>query len=128
MRLTLATLAAITIAGAVAADPIEGRWQTAPDDNGNIGIIDVAPCGPALCGTLIAAFDASGTRVETPTVGRQIIWDTVANGDGTYEGRIYAPDRDKEYASSLELSGDRLAVSGCMLGICRSGGTWVRVQ
>lgn len=128
MRLTLATLAALVIAGAAAADPIEGRWQTAPDDNGNVGIVDVAACGPAICGTLIAAFDSAGTRIDSPNVGRQIIWDTIANGDGSYEGRIYSPDRDKEYASSLELAGDRLNVSGCVLGICRSGGTWVRVN
>lgn len=128
MRLTLATLAVLFVAGAAAADPIEGRWQTAPDDNGNFGFVDVAACGAAFCGTLVAAFDGTGTQVETPNIGRQIIWDTVANGDGTYEGRIYAPDRDKEYASSLELAGDQLAVSGCVLGICRSGGTWVRVN
>ena len=128
MRLTLATLAILFVAGAAAADPIEGRWQTAPDDNGNFGFVDVAACGAAFCGTLVAAFDGTGTQVETPNIGRQIIWDTVANGDGTYEGRIYAPDRDREYNSRLVLSGDRLAVSGCILGICREGGTWIRVQ
>lgn len=128
MRLTLATFAALLIAGAASADPLEGRWQTAPDDNGNVGIIDVVPCAAALCGTLIAAFDSAGTQVESPNVGRQIIWDTVATGEGEYSGRIYAPDRDKEYASRLVLAGDRLTVSGCVIGICREGGTWVRVQ
>jgi uncharacterized protein (DUF2147 family) len=128
MKLTLAALAAVFIAGTAAADPLEGRWQTAPDDNGNFGFIDVAPCGPALCGTLVVAFDSTGTQVESPNVGRLIIWDTVASGEGAYEGRIYAPDRDKEYASSLTLAGDQLSVSGCVFGICRQGGTWVRVQ
>jgi uncharacterized protein (DUF2147 family) len=128
MKLTIATLAALFVAGTAMAEPLLGRWQTAPDDNGNIGIIEVAPCAAALCGTLIAAFDSAGTQVESPNVGRQIIWDTMPSGEGEYAGRIYAPDRDREYGSRLVLSGDRLAVSGCVLGICREGGTWVRVQ
>jgi uncharacterized protein (DUF2147 family) len=127
-RTACAALVAILLAGAAAADPLLGRWQTAPDDNGNVGIIEVAPCAAALCGTLIAAFDPSGAQIDSTNVGRQIIWDTVASGDGEYRGRIYAPDRDKEYNSRLRLAGDRLTVSGCVMGICREGGTWVRVQ
>lgn len=129
MHRILATAALVLLASAAAADPLIGRWQTAPDDNGNVGIIDVAPCAAALCGTLIAAFDPSGNRIDdAPLLGRQIIWDTVPDGDAAYAGRIYAPDRDREYNSRLVLSGDRLAVSGCILGICREGGTWIRVQ
>jgi uncharacterized protein (DUF2147 family) len=126
-RISIA-LAALFLAGSAAADPLIGRWQTAPDDNGNIGIVEVAPCAAALCGTLIAAFDSSGARIDTPQVGRLIIWDTVASAEGAYEGRIYSPDRDKEYASRLALAGDRLTVSGCMMGMCRQGGVWQRVQ
>jgi uncharacterized protein (DUF2147 family) len=128
MRVTLAVVAVVMMAGTAMADPLLGRWQTAPDDNGQVGHIEVAACGAALCGTLVAAFDATGTQVDGDTIGRLIIWDTVAVGEGQYEGRIYAPDRDREYASSLVLAGDRLTVSGCVLGICREGGTWVRVQ
>lgn len=128
MRVMFGAVALVMMAGTAMADPLEGRWQTAPDDNGNVGHIDVAPCGAALCGTLVAAFDSTGAQVESENIGRLIIWDTVAAGEGEYEGRIYAPDRDREYASSLVLAGDRLTVSGCVLGICREGGTWVRVQ
>jgi hypothetical protein len=28
----------------------------------------------------------------------------------------------------MQLSGDALQVSGCVLGICRDGGTWARVD
>lgn len=125
------TLAAIFAAGfvsAAAADPLEGRWRTAQDDNGHSGLIEIVPCGNALCGTLIRAYDAAGNQIESRNVGRQLIWDTTPRGGGEYRGRVYSPDRDKEYASKLMLSGDRLSVSGCVLGICRNGGTWSRVR
>ncbi|MEM8632687.1 MAG: DUF2147 domain-containing protein [Pseudomonadota bacterium] len=116
-------------APAFAADPLEGVWQTAADDNGNFGHILIATCGVALCGTLVRAYDVGGTQVSSPNVGKQIIWDMQPMGDGGYgKGKIYSPDRDKTYASKLRLDGDTLAVSGCVLGICRDGGTWRRVK
>lgn len=127
-KLISTAIAGLCLAGAAHADPLEGIWQTAKDDNGNFGFVQVAPCGAALCGTLIKSFDASGTEISSAFTGRNIISETVANGGGAYSGKVYSPDRDKTYTSSLELSGDRLSVSGCVFGICRSGGTWLRVQ
>ena len=127
MKRTLITLAAIAgFAGAAAADPLEGNWRTARDDDGNSGIVQVAPCGAALCGTLIQSFDANGNNLETNNIGRQIIFDTTPQGGGEYRGQVWSPDRDKTYNSRLQLSGNQLAVSGCVLGICRDGGTWTR--
>ena len=129
-RLVMAAAVMAGMSGAAwAADPVEGIWQTVPDDNGNYGHIEIAPCGPAFCGTLVKAFDPSGTAVESPNVGRQIVWDMMAAGDGAYEdGKVWSPDRDKTYNSKMELSGDGLSVKGCVLGICRDGGTWTRVK
>ena len=127
MKNTFITLAAIVgFAGAAAADPLEGNWRTPRDDNGNSGIVQVAPCGAALCGTLIQSFDASGNNLETANIGRQIIFDTTPQGGGEYRGQVWAPDRDKTYNSRLQLNGNQLSVSGCVLGICRDGGTWTR--
>jgi len=127
MKRILITLTAIAgFAGAAAADPLEGSWRTPADDNGNSGIVEVAPCGAALCGTLTQAFDSSGASIQTPNIGRQIISDTTASGGGEYRGQVYSPDRDKTYNSRLQLNGNQLSVSGCVLGICRDGGTWTR--
>lgn len=121
----------VLVAGvALAADPVEGLWKTMPDDNGKLGNVEIAPCGAALCGTLVRSFDASGTEVASPNIGRQIVWDMVANGDGSYGGgKVWAPDRDKTYRAKMVLSGDDLAVSGCVLGgiICRAS-DWSRVK
>jgi len=127
-RFAFTVVALVMMAGASVADPLEGMWRTAPDDNGNTGLIQVAPCGSTLCGTLMVAFDSSGSEMESPNVGRQIISETVNDGDGNYSGKVYSPDRDKTYNSRLVLAGDTVSVSGCVLGICRDGGTWTRAN
>lgn len=127
------TLAAGLIAAtaAFAADPVEGIWRTIPDDNGNFGDIKVTACGAKICGTLIKSYDPQGKTLESPNVGKQIIWDMVAQGAGAYgDGMVWSPDRDKTYASKMQLSGNTLAIQGCVMGgmICRNGGTWTRVS
>ena len=117
-------------AGAAFADPVEGLWKTRPDDNGHFGHVRIAPCGAALCGTLVKAFDETGTARESEHLGRQIVWGMVAGGGGLYDGgQVWAPDRDKTYDAKMSLSGDVLSVSGCVMGgaICRSQ-DWARVK
>ena len=123
-------LASLVAAGPALADPIEGLWRTAPDDHGDVGYIRAGDCGAGYCGVLERAENAQGKAIQPDTLGRKIVWDLKADKAGLYEGRIYAPDRDKEYMSRLELSGNRISVNGCVLGglICRDGGQWTRVQ
>ncbi len=128
MKKYLLTAALVAFAGMASADPLEGMWRTAKDDNGNSGLIEVKACGAALCGTLVKAYDSANKSMESPNIGRKLIWDTVSAGDGEYRGMVYSPDRDAEYKSKLVLSGNKLSVSGCKLGFCREGGVWSRVK
>jgi uncharacterized protein (DUF2147 family) len=130
MRLLAMTAALALLAAAPAlADPLEGTWKTRADDNGNYGHVQIQPCGPAFCGTLVQAFDSAGAAVQSPNIGKRIVWDMQPQGDGAYgDGKVWSPDRDKTYAAKMQLSGDKVAVSGCVLGICRDGGTWTRVD
>lgn len=130
MKKTLTLAFALVIGSTIGAfaDPLEGLWRTTKDDNGNSGLIQVQPCGSKLCGTLIKAFDGSGKEISTENVGKKIISATVPTGGGNYKGKVYSPDRDKTYSSKLVLSGNKLKVSGCVLGICRDGGTWTRAN
>ncbi|GAB1480955.1 DUF2147 domain-containing protein [Paracoccaceae bacterium] len=128
-KLILAAVLSVSAGAAFAADPVEGVWKTKPDDNGNFGHVQIKPCGAAFCGTLIKAFDGAGKEIDSPNVGKKIVWDMVAYPDGLYDdGKIWSPDRDKTYSSDMQLSGNSLAVRGCVLGICRDGGTWTRVK
>ena len=125
--LTAAAVLALSV-GAAGAEPLLGMWRTAPDDNNHTGLIKVAPCGDKLCGTLVKVYDANGKEIDSDNIGRKIISETVPEGGGEYKGKVYSPDRDKTYKSQLQLNGDTLKVKGCILFICRDGGTWTRVQ
>jgi uncharacterized protein (DUF2147 family) len=130
-KVLLGAVALMAMAGTAMADDLIGDWRTAPDDNGNTGIIRIVQCGTSLCGTLTQAFDASGNVMQSENVGRQIIWETNPTGEpGEYRGMLYSPDRDRNYRSRLQLSGNALSVSGCVMGgaICREGGNWRRAN
>ena len=119
----------LAMTGAAMADPVYGTWQTGKDDNGNYGHIKVSACGAAICGTLVKSFDASGKAWKSKNDGRKIIWDMKSDGGGSYSGgKVYAPDRDKTYSSKMNLKGSALNIKGCVLGICRDGGNWKRVN
>ncbi len=129
MKIFALAAAMVVLGGAAFADPVEGIWQTKKDDNGKFGHVQIKPCGPAFCGVLIKAFDSDGKEIDSPNIGRKIVADMVAYPDGLYDdGTIYSPDRDKTYNGDMTLSGNSLSVRGCVLGICRDGGTWKRVK
>ena len=127
----LVLAASMALAGAAQADPVAGLWKTAPGDTGGYLHVAMAPCGSAVCGTIKAAFDGSGAPyADYEHLGKQLVWDMAAEGSGAYGGgKIWAPDRDKTYASKMRLSGAALEVKGCVAGglICR-GQTWTRVK
>lgn len=129
MRQLMLAAVACLAAGAAAADPVEGLWKTRPDDNGNFGQVQIVPCGARFCGTLVKAFDGTGAEIASPNIGKKIVWDMAAKGSGAYgDGKIWSPDRNKTYSSRMKLTGDTLAVSGCVMGLCRDGGSWTRVK
>ncbi|MBO9411263.1 MULTISPECIES: DUF2147 domain-containing protein [unclassified Ruegeria] len=133
MKSTFIAAAAFSVLSTAAlADPVDGLWKTEPGDEGNYLHVSIQPCGSAICGTIDSAFDASGNQsLNYENLGKQMIWDMQAQGDGAYSGgKIWAPDRDKTYGSKMQLeSQNKLTVKGCAAGglICR-GQTWTRVQ
>lgn len=131
MKTVLSSMALMLWAGAaLAADPVEGIWKTKPDDNGNFGYVQIKPCGPAFCGTLIQSFDGTGAVLDSENVGKQIVWDMMAAESGYHDGgKVWAPDRDKTFGATMQVTGSTLAVSGCVPGglICRAS-DWSRLQ
>lgn len=129
MRRSMAALAALTLlAGPAAAQEVRGLFQTAPNDDGNVGHVEFYDCGGLTCGKLVRSFDSSGTPIASPNAGKNIVWDMQDQGGGKYtKGRIWDPGADKTYRSKMALEGDRLKVSGCIGPICR-GNTWVRLR
>ena len=117
------------ITNIAAADALYGTWKTSSDNKGNFGYIRFDGCGLKICGTLVKAFDVTGANADSDDIGKMIVWDMVAKGDGAYDGgRIWAADRDKTYRSKMVLDGDELRVKGCILMVCLDGGAWTRVD
>ena len=117
-------------AGPALADPVEGVWKTKPGDDGKYGHVQIKPCGSKICGVLIKGFDSTGKSGPSENIGKNIVWDMVAQGGGSYSGgKVWAPDRNKTYNAKMQLNGNTLSVSGCALGglICRAS-KWSRVK
>ena len=118
----------LAIATPAGADPALGTWLTGPDRKDQVAHVEVRSCGDALCGRIARAYDAAGTEIVTPNVGRELFWDMQALGGGDYGGgRVFVPAHGREYDARMRLRGDRLEVQGCLGPIC-DGQTWTRVR
>ncbi|MBJ3763080.1 DUF2147 domain-containing protein [Maribius pontilimi] len=124
----LAAIAGLSLAATAAqADPAEGIWQTEVDD-GAYAHVQLAPCGGAVCGTIVRTFNASG-EYNSPNKGKQIVRSMAPQGGGAYEGQVWRPSNNKIYLGKMTLAGERLQLKGCIAGglLCSSQ-TWARVQ
>lgn len=109
------------------AQDATGLWRSEATAEGTIEV-KIAPCGTALCGTILRARDLVGAEQPYPHSGKQMIWDMVADGPGQWSGgQIWDPRNDRTFASKMALSGNRLIVAGCVLGICQRQ-NWQRVN
>lgn len=122
-RETSVGISAIALAGLAAATaspaPIEGHWVNPSKSV----IIEIAPCGDALCGTVAWASakaqqdakkgtpDLIGTRLLTGLQPKGSIW----------QGKLFIPDQRLHATAKIALQGTgQLKVSGCEIGICKS--------
>jgi uncharacterized protein (DUF2147 family) len=114
---------------ASAAEPVTGRWVTADKD----GVILIAPCGKALCGTLdkflVAPPEGLDQRdINNPDpklrqrrlLGLPILSGFTADSD-IWRGRIYDPKSGKSYRSIIRRKGaNLLEVKGCIGPFCQT--------
>jgi uncharacterized protein (DUF2147 family) len=127
MKKLVAALAFSVIGSVTHADPLEGIWQTQPDD-GAYAHVTIAPCGDAFCGVLSRTFNADG-EYKSPNLGRQIVIDMVPNGANNYKGKVWRPSNDKIYVGKIELDGDNMKLAGCIAGglLCKKQ-SWQRLK
>lgn len=116
-------------AQASARDGIEGTWKNRP----NTLVVRIAPCGSALCGTVIeAAEDAKESVKKAGTaslIGTKVLEGLHKSGAGTYSGQVFNPNLNIHAAGTVTLvSPTILLVKGCVLAglICKQQ-HWTRV-
>lgn len=104
--ITLALGACIVSAGAaMAAEPIEGTWKR---PNGTL--IRYAGSGGNFCGTVMTG------EYKGKSIG------CMKGSGNSYTGQVNKLDEGKTYNGKATISGNTLALAGCVLGglICKS--------
>ncbi|HEU5066760.1 MAG TPA: DUF2147 domain-containing protein [Sphingomicrobium sp.] len=129
MKYLFLSIAAIAAAAAPAAarDPIEGLWKHGPM------VVEIAPCGDDLCGTVVKASPLQQQKAErgsgTRLIGSRLITGIEPTGPGSYRGRVFAADRNVYASGSVhQLSPNELEVKGCVLMVICKSRTYVRVR
>ena len=124
-------IAALLAFAAQAAAPasIEGQWRS-PGGN---SIIRVAPCGGALCGTIVwatAKAKQDAARTTGQLIGTVVLSDLQPSGGGGWRGKLFIPDRNMRVTAKIQAAGDgQLRVAGCALGksLCKAA-LWTRAD
>jgi uncharacterized protein (DUF2147 family) len=129
-RLSAALLlaAGATALPASAATPIAGRYLT----EDGAGIVQVGPCGAAVCGRLVRILKARPGAPTTdvnnrdpalrsrPIQGIAILSGFTDRG-GDWRGTIYDPRNGKSYRSIVSRNPDgSLKVQGCIAVFCQT--------
>lgn len=122
-------LSMFAMAAALAQEgSIEGRWRS-PGGN---SIIDIAPCGSELCGTVSWASDRAKQDARKTTgqlVGTQLLTGLEEKKPGRWQGKLFIPDRNMRVTAKLSLVSDRqLKVSGCAAKVLCSSQVWNRLE
>lgn len=125
--IALATFGILAGASTAAAGNIEGRWK-----NGKMEI-QIAPCGRALCGTVVKASAKQQAKAENGTgtdlIGARLITNIRQSGPRSYRANVFLADRGINASGTIrEVGNNRLNVRGCLLAIiCRSS-NWDRIS
>ncbi len=131
MKLLSIALASLVVlaspASATAKSTLEGRWK-----KGNL-VIQIAPCGPQLCGTIVSASAKQQSKAErgsgTELIGARLIRDIGKTGPNTYSASVFLPHRNMHARGSIkQVALNTLDVRGCMLGVICKSQTWQRVR
>ncbi|POR51726.1 uncharacterized protein (DUF2147 family) [Bosea psychrotolerans] len=118
---TVATLLFAQIAMADSLTDIIGRWR----DSDGESEIEIARCGPALCGTIVWLKQPriDSANPDPANRGRPLLGLRVLSGfkpdpaAATFSGDGYNPEDGRSYKTTLELkSKTTLSIKGCVMG------------
>jgi hypothetical protein len=124
-----AGLVLVGLAVPALADPVFGLWRTEADARGLVAMVQVVDCDDRICGRLVSFYDAAGRPVDSGEIGREYVWDMEPRGSGQYrDGRQWLPERGRDYRARMQLAGDRLTVTHCLMPLVCRDEVWRRVD
>ncbi|WP_106753605.1 DUF2147 domain-containing protein [Pannonibacter carbonis] len=123
----------LPVAPAMAADA-KGEWAR-PSGTSRI---KMAPCGDAICGTLVWLKDPrnddknpDASKRSRPLLGSQTVLGMKPTGkNGQWKGKVYNAEDGETYTGFIQMDGnDKMKLEGCVMGglLCK-GETWTRVK
>lgn len=124
--------AGLLLTGAVAPQPgtdLDGKWR----NTRNTVHLRLAPCGDAVCGTVVWANDEAESHARKGTgkgiVGVQLLSGLRQRPDGSWRGQVFVPAVNSRGSATVTHVSDRtVRVSGCMLaGIVCKTQHWHRI-
>jgi uncharacterized protein (DUF2147 family) len=119
---------AVSAVLALAATPassgsIEGHWMH-PEKT---VIINLEPCGEAMCGTVTWATERAQRAARKGVdrlIGTRLLTDFQRNAKGVWKGKMFVPDYNMHVNGKIQpLGSDRLKVTGCAFR-----GLWCKTQ
>ena len=123
------SFAALAAAPASAGAPFEGRWANPK----KTVIINVAPCGPAHCGTVVWASQKARDNARkggtANLIGTRLITGIRPAGNGVYKGRAFIPKQNVHASATIRQAGPNvMIVKGCALAVICKEQRWTRVK
>jgi len=127
---SVAVAVSVTFALPATATPTSaaGRWLT----ESNQAIVEIAPCGAALCGAIqkVLKVDPKAPKTDInnpdprlrqrPTASLRILTGFIPDGS-RWKGKVYDPRSGRTYQSFLEVRSDgTLALTGCVWKLCQT--------
>ena len=135
----LACAAALTVvsASAAQADPDPSRngaaWVGNWTNMNNTMHVRAAPCGDAMCGTVIWADDKTKAQIAEKgrtLIGTQVFREFRRTGPNVWKGKVYVPAIDQTVNGTIELTdSESITASGCsFFGLGCQTRHWKRIR
>jgi uncharacterized protein (DUF2147 family) len=109
------------------ADVPLGLWEAVPDRRGVVVHVRTRTCGASLCGQIERAKDRRGYDTPSRAIGRRMLLDMKAQPDGSYQGQIWEPDRNRLLSARMKVEGNRMQLENCDGDACKTV-TWRRLR
>ena len=112
---------------------ISGLFRTETSDKGGYLIVEMGPCQKnknLTCGVIKDALweDNSSKIDDYEHLNKPIVWGMKNISPGKFKkGKIWRPTDNKTFNSKMEVEGDNLKVSGCILLLCSSQ-VWQKIN